>query len=127
MAKQPYQPPEQSMAGQVTDSLLLLALVIGALFLPLWLGLAGGGKTTLELPEQTWAGMAQTPAMQAQWEQLGYTEETAAELIASRFDYSFSWGALALTALVIIAYFGFVFRFSEQEYREVIDEKFGKP
>ena len=32
-----YEPPRQSIEGQVFDVIFLLALVFGALFLPIWL------------------------------------------------------------------------------------------
>jgi hypothetical protein len=132
MAKAPYEPPRQSLAGQTFDTLFLLALVLAALFVPLYLGLAGGGKTVLELKDTSWAGMSQNATMQAQWEKLGYTpgpktEEnatSAAELIATRFDYNFEPIGLGLTALVVIAYFWIVFHWSKKEYREVIEERF---
>lgn len=124
--KQPYQPPQQSKLGQVIDSLFLLGLVFVALFAPLYLGLAGGGKTAIEFAEKTWAGLEQNETMAAQWEKLGYTPETAAELISSRFDYSFSLTALLVTAIVVIAYFYILFHWSEKEYRDVIDEKFNR-
>jgi hypothetical protein len=119
-----YRPPEQGVAGQIIDSLLILVLVVASLFAPVYFGLAGGGKTALEFAEKTWAGLGQTPAQQAAWERLGYTPETAADIIASRFDYSFSFGALILTAAVVIIYFVFLFRYSDKEYREVIAERF---
>jgi ABC-type antimicrobial peptide transport system permease subunit len=124
--KPPYQPPRQSKLGQVVDSLFLLGLVFLALFAPLYLGLAGGGKTTLEFAEKTWSGLGQNATMAAQWEKLGYTPETAAELISSRFDYSFSLTALLVTAIVVIAYFYILFHWSKKEYKEVIAEKFNK-
>ena len=124
MAKPRYQPPQQSKLGQVIDSLFLLALVFLALFAPLYLGLAGGGKTAIEFAEKTWAGMGQNETMAAQWEKLGYTPESAADLIASRFDYSFSPLELLITALVVIAYFYILFHWSKKEYKDVIDEKF---
>ncbi|MEI9900071.1 MAG: hypothetical protein WDN31_07975 [Hyphomicrobium sp.] len=126
MAKKPYQPPEQSKLGQLIDSLFLLVLVLASLFLPVYFGLAGGGKTTLDIPEKTWTGLGQNATMQAQWEKLGYTPETAHDMIASRFDYSFSLPALALTALVVIAYFVFVFRWSKKEFKDVISERFDR-
>jgi hypothetical protein len=112
------------MAGQIIDSLLILVLVIVSLFAPVYLGLAGGGKTVLEFAEKTWSGMNQNATMQAAWEKLGYTQEAAADLIASRFDYSFSLGAFLLTAVVVIVYFVFVVIYSEREYRDVIAERF---
>lgn len=124
MANAPYQPPEQSKLGQLVDTFFLFALVVASLFIPVYLGLAGGGKTAIEFAEKTWAGMGQNAVMQAQWEKLGYTQETAAPIIASRFDYSFDPIALGITAFVVIAYFIFVFRVSEKEYREVIAERF---
>jgi hypothetical protein len=126
MAKAPYQPPEQSKFGQLIDSLFLLALVVASLFAPLFLGLAGGGKTTIEFPEKTWAGMGQNATMQTQWEKLGFTPETAHDMIASRFDYTFSLPALLITALVVIVYFVFVFRLSAKEYKDVISERFDR-
>lgn len=134
MAKTPYQPPRQSLLGQTFDSLFLLALVLAALFIPLYLGLAGGGKTTIELQDTSWAGMGQNATMQAQWEKLGFTPgaktednaAAAAELISTRFDYAFEPVELGLTALVVIAYFFIVFHWSKKEYRDVIDERFNK-
>ncbi len=120
-----YEPPEQSMLGQILDSLLILVLVVASLFAPVYFGLTGGGKTTLTFPDKTWQGMGQNAFMQSQWEKLGFTPETATDMIASRFDYSFSLGWLALTAFVVIVYFGFVVRFSDKEFKEVISERFG--
>ena len=124
MAKPRYEPPQQSKLGQIIDSLFLLALVFLALFAPLYLGLAGGGKTTIDFAEKTWAGLGQNETMAAQWEKLGYTPESAADLIASRFDYAFSPFELLITAIVVIAYFYILFHWSKKEYKDVIDEKF---
>jgi hypothetical protein len=124
--KQPYQPPQQSKLGQVIDTLFLLGLVFLALFAPLYLGLAGGGKTTIDFAEKTWSGLGQNATMAAQWEKLGYTPETAADLISSRFDYSFSVPELFITAIVVIAYFYLLFHWSRKEYKDVIDEKFNR-
>lgn len=125
-SKQPYQPPEQSKVGQVIDSLFLLGLVFLALFAPLYLGLAGGGKTTVEFAEKSWSGLGQNEVMATQWEKLGFTPETATDLIASRFDYSFSVPELLITAIVVIAYFYILFHWSRKEYKDVIAEKFGE-
>lgn len=122
-----YEPPRQSVIGQLFDSFFLLLLVMGALFAPLLLGLAGGGKTELPIADKTtWAGLGQTALQQAQWEKLGMTPETAAPIISSRFDYSFSSIELVITAIVVAAYFFILFYLSEIEYRDVIDERFGK-
>ncbi len=120
-----YEPPKQSAFGQIFDSLFLLVLVGLSLFVPLWLGLAGGGKTELTFPEKTWQGMGQNDVTAAAFEKLGFTPETAHAIIASRFDYSFDLLTAIITAIVITAYFVFVFRFSDKEYRDVIRERFG--
>ncbi len=57
---------------------------------------------------------------------LGFTPETAHDLILARFDYSFSIGALLTMIVVIVLYYFLILRFSEVEYREVISEKFGE-
>ena len=40
-----YQPPKQSLVAQIFDVIALLVLTVGALYLPLYLGLAGAAKT----------------------------------------------------------------------------------
>lgn len=127
MANSHYEPPKQSAFGQLVDSLFLLVLVLAALFAPLYLKLAGGGKIDLPVADKsTWVGLGQNAVQQAQWEKLGFTPDTAASLITSRFDYSFNAVELAITAVVIIGYFVLLFIFSKTEYREVIEERFGE-
>ncbi|MET0640120.1 MAG: hypothetical protein ABWX70_09455 [Hyphomicrobium sp.] len=127
MANSHYEPPKQSAFGQFFDSLFLLVLVVAALFAPLYLKLAGGGKVDLPVADKTtWAGLGQSAVQQAQWEKLGLTPDTASAMITSRFDYSFSVWELAVTAIVVIGYFALLFAFSRTEYREVIEERFGK-
>jgi hypothetical protein len=125
MAKTPYLPPQQSAFGQFFDSLFLLVLVFAALFAPLYLGLAGGGKVTVDFADASWAGMGQNEAMIAAWEKLGYTAESARDIIASRFDYAFDPISAGVTAVVVIAYFYIAVHFSKVEYRDVISERFG--
>jgi hypothetical protein len=127
VANSHYEPPKQSAFGQLIDSLFLLILVLAALFTPLYLKLAGGGKIDLPVADKTtWAGLGQSAVQQAQWEKLGLTPDTAASMITSRFDYSFNVYELAITAIVVIGYFALLFLFSRGEYREVIEERFGK-
>jgi len=122
-----YEPPKQSAFGQLFDSLFLLVLVFAALFTPLYLKLAGGGKIDMSVADKsTWAGLGQNAVEAAQWEKLGFHPDTAAPLITSRFDYSFSPLELAITAIVVIGYFMLLFAFSKREYIEVIEERFGK-
>ncbi len=123
----PYEPPVQSVAGQIVDAVLMLVLVFITLYLPLLLKLAGGGTTATETPNPTWEALGQNATMAAQWEKLGFTPEKAAGIIGTRFDYAFNWSAVALTALIIVGYFVFMFRYSDRQYREVIAERFDGP
>ncbi|WP_020179142.1 hypothetical protein [Methylopila sp. M107] len=124
MKRAPYEPPTQSIFGQVVDAFLMLALVLVTLYLPLLLGLAGGGTTTKTFDNPTWAALGQNAAMAEQWEKLGFNPATAAEIIGKRFDYEFSWLAFAVTAVVIVGYFAAMLRWSDKEYRDVIAERF---
>lgn len=125
MARGRYEPPQQGRAGQLFDTIFLVALVYLVLFAPLVLGLTGGGTYLLEVAETSWEALGQNAVMQAQWEKLGHTAESATEIITKRFDYTINPLALILTALVIVTYFWLVIRLSDKEYREVIAEKFG--
>ena len=122
-----YTPPEQSKIGQIIDVIVLLGLSIGALFVPLKLGLSGAAKvvaTPVENP--TWATLGQTPAQAAQYEALGYTPASAHDIILARFDYSFAWSSLILMAILIVGYFVIMLKLSDREYKDVISEKFGE-
>ena len=138
MAKR-YSPPNQSIAGQLFDVAFLLALVFGALFLPIWLKIAvpsrveklpdGVSYTTGADGAKTWTGLSweklnQNPVMQAQWEKLGYTKESAADIITQPFDYTIDTTGVVITALVILGYFIFMLMMSEKEYKQVVAEKF---
>jgi predicted PurR-regulated permease PerM len=136
---QRYVPPKQGIASQLFDVAFLLALVFGALFLPIWLKIAVPSRVE-KLPDgvsyqtatdgtKTWSGLSweklgQNPTMQAQWEKLGYTMETAADIITMPFDYDIDAVGVAVTAVVVIGYFLFMLFMSEKEYKQVIAEKF---
>ena len=122
-----YQPPTQGKASQLIDVIVLVVLTVGALFVPIWLGMAGAAKSvTAPVANPTWESLNQNAAQAAKYEALGYTPESAHDLILSRFDYSFSIGALLTMIVVIVLYYFLILRFSEVEYREVISEKFGE-
>jgi len=121
-----YTPPKQSKLSQLVDVVVLLAMTFGALYIPLYMGLAGGSKSVPAGAQTTWEGMGQNPTQVAQYNALGFTDPAAvSDIINARYDYSFSWGALAVMVVVILAYYALVLRFSETEYRDVIAEKFG--
>jgi hypothetical protein len=126
MSRRPYEPPTQSIFGQIVDAFLMLVLVLVTLYLPLLLKLAGGGTTTKTFDNPTWETLGQNATMAAQWEKLGFDPEKAAAIIGTKFDYSFSWVSLAVTGVVIIGYFVMLLRWSEREYRDVIAERFGE-
>ncbi len=128
MAK--YRPPHQSKIGQIFDVIVLLVLIIGALRMPLWLGLAGGAKTPAPFnPAATWADLGQdTPEKIAAWNALGYASpdnEALQSLITARFDYTINPIELLIMIVVVVGYFFLVVKFSGHEYKEVIAEKFG--
>jgi predicted PurR-regulated permease PerM len=134
-----YVPPKQGVAGQLFDVAFLLALVFAALFLPLWLKIAVPSRVE-RLPEGvsytmaadgtkqwtglSWEALGQNPTMQAQWEKLGYTIESAADIITQPFDYTIDMGGLLMTCVVVIGFFIFLVVMSDREYRQVIAEKF---
>ena len=120
-----YQPPKQGIVAQVVDVAVLLVMTVGALYLPLYLGLAGAAKTPNPIENPTWEALGQNAAEQQQWAALGIADAAAAnDLITARFDYSFSWLALIIMAILVIGYFVLVVRLSDKEYREVIEERF---
>ncbi|WP_104018366.1 hypothetical protein [Roseovarius nitratireducens] len=119
-----YDPPKQSGIGQFFDAVFLLALVYFVLFIPLIFGLTGANSTNVMPETVNWETLGQNETMQAQWEKLGYTPETAAEMITQRFDYSIDPLMLIITAVIILGYFVFLVKVSDKELREVIRERF---
>ena len=138
-----YIPPKQSIAGQLFDVGFLLALVFAALFLPIWLGIAvpsrleklpagvsytsstaKDGTVTKHWKGLSWEKLGQNPVMQQQWVKLGYTKESAADIITMPFDYTIDIAGVAMTGLVILGYFLFLLFMSGREYKQVIAEKF---
>jgi len=123
MAK--YKPPEQSRGMQWVDIIFVVAAIFLALWLPLQAGWAGVSRAIQKIENPTWELLGQTPAQVEQWVKLGYADAAAAhDIIQNKFDYTINWVQLIIMAIVIIAYFVFLFRASDQEYKEVIDEKF---
>lgn len=122
-----YLPPKQGKVSQLFDVVVLVVLTVGALFVPLWLNMAGAAKSvTAPVENPTWEALGQNEAQAAKYEALGFTPETAHDLVLARFDYSFSITALLVMIAVILLYYFLILRFSEVEYREVITEKFGE-
>ena len=122
-----YRPPVQKGLGQFVDALVVLALVYLSLLAPLLLGgTAAESAEPEQKPAATWQALQQNPTMQAQWEKLGHTPDTAEPIVTRKFSYDIEPWSLGLTVAVIVAYFFFVLRVSDREYREVINERFGR-
>jgi hypothetical protein len=123
MAK--YSPPEQPKALQWFDIAFVVAAIFLALWLPLQAGWAGVSRAIVPIDNPTWEALGQTPAQVAQWVKLGYSDAAAAhDIIQNKFDYTIDWLQLVIMTAVLIGYFVFLFKASDKEYREVIDEKF---
>ncbi len=119
-----YTPPQQNKASQVVDIVFVVGMIFVALWLPLKLGLAGAAKAIDKIESPTWETLGQNATMASIWEKLGYTPETAHDVIQNRFHYVIDWPSLIAITVVLIGYFVFLFRASDKEYREVIAEKF---
>jgi hypothetical protein len=123
MAK--YTPPEQSKVMQWVDIIFVVAAIFLALWLPLQAGWAGVSRAIVKIENPTWEALGQTPAQVEQWVKLGFADAAAAhDIIQNKFDYTIDWMQLVILTIVIVGYFVFIFRASDKEYREVIDEKF---
>jgi hypothetical protein len=110
---------------QVFDIVFLVVAIFAALWLPLKAGWAGASKSIDVVADPTWETLKQTPAMVEQWVKLGYADAAAAhDIIQNRFHYDIDWFQLIIMAAVVIGYFIFMFKASDVEYRQVIDEKF---
>jgi hypothetical protein len=123
MAK--YTPPEQPKVMQWVDIIFVVAAIFLALWLPLQAGWAGVSRAIVKIDNPTWEALGQTPAQVEQWVKLGFADAAAAhDIIQNKFDYTINWVQLIIMVIVIVGYFVFLFRASDQEYKEVIDEKF---
>jgi predicted PurR-regulated permease PerM len=123
MAK--YTPPEQSKEMQWVDVIFVVVAIFAALWLPLQAGWAGAARSIEKIENPTWEALKQTPAQVEQWVKLGIADAAAAhDIIQNKFDYTIDWLQLVIMTIVIVGYFVFLFKASDQEYREVIDEKF---
>ena len=85
-----YVPPKQGKLSQLFDVVVLMALTFGALYIPMFMGLAGGVKSVPEGAGQTWEAMGQNATQIAQYNALGFTDPAAiSNIINARYDYSF--------------------------------------
>jgi hypothetical protein len=123
MAK--YTPPEQPKAMQWVDIIFVVVAIFAALWFPLQAGWAGVSRAIQKIDNPTWEALGQTPDQVEQWLKLGYADAAAAhDIIQNKFDYTIDWLQLIIMTAVIVGYFVFLFKASDKEYRDVIDEKF---
>ena len=123
-----YQPPKQSLAGQVVDVVVLLVLTVGALYLPLYMGLAGAAKTPNPDREPD-LGSARPERGRAGRNGRCSASRTRPPPTRSSPPASTTPSAgrrLIVMVVAVVGYFVLVVRLSDREYREVIDERFGK-
>lgn len=122
-----YTPPSQSKAMQIVDIAFVIGAIFVALWLPLKLGWVAASKSIDVIENPTWEALGQSPAMVEQWTKLGFADAAAAhDIIQNKFHYSVNWVEFVIMAVVVAGYFIFVFRASDREYRDVIDERFNE-
>jgi hypothetical protein len=131
----PYEPPRQSLRGQLVDAVFILVLLFATLFvstyvLGLQAGVPAGGEAAKPRPVSE---LPISPAEKQQFQKmidagmvdLQAVNDSVAANRASADKYAFSVLSLVVTAAIIVAYMVYVYRLSFKEYREVIEEKFG--
>ena len=131
----PYEPPRQSLRGQLVDAVFILALLFATLFVSTYVlslqagGAAGGGggqpRPVSELPISSAEKQQFQKMIDAGMIDLQAVNDSVAANRASVDKYAFSMLSLVVTAAIIVAYMVYVYRLSFKEYREVIEEKFG--
>ncbi|GAA4734811.1 hypothetical protein [Actinomycetospora chibensis] len=125
-----YEPPKQSVRGQLLDAFVVLALIFVTLF----------GTTYLVESQDSGGGAARplaelplTPGEREQYQKMIDTGVADLETISAGVEanqagadkYDIDVLALLGTAVLLALYLGFVYRVSFREYREVVEEKFG--
>jgi hypothetical protein len=127
----PYEPPVQSLRGQIVDSVVILALLFAVLF-----GVTYYVQSSASAGEEKTTPIAELPITAAEKQQYQrMVDEEIVDLAGvnaqveashARDDkYPIVAWKLLLTIGVIGAYLVFVYMVSFKEYREVVREKFG--
>lgn len=129
-----YEPPRQTVRGQLLDAATILVLIFATLFVTTFLTQAaeadaGAGTTETRKLED----LPITAAEREQFQKMIDSGTVDLQAVNSAVEanragsdkYDFSVAALLGTAALLAGYLAFVYRASFREYREVIDEKFG--
>lgn len=129
-ARTAYEPPQQSVRGQLLDAVVVLVLIFVTLFATTYIS---GSEDTAGGDVRPLAELPLTPGERAQYQKMIDTGVTDLPTISAGVEanqagadkYEIDVLALLGTAALLALYLGFVYRVSFREYREVIDEKFG--
>ncbi len=129
----PYEPPRQTLRGQLVDAATVLLLIFATLFVTTYLTEESEEESTSAAQVQSVSELPVTPGERAQYQKMidNGTADLAtisAGVEANQPDphqYDIDVWALLGTAVLLAVYLGFVYRVSFREYREVIEERFG--
>ncbi len=129
----PYEPPRQTLRGQLTDAATILVLIFATLFVTTYLSGEDSDDATDAPQVQQVSDLPVTPGERVQYQKMIDSGTADLPTIASGVaanqpnpdEYDIDVWALVGTALLLAVYLCFVYRVSFREYQEVIDEKFG--
>lgn len=125
-----YEPPQQSVGGQLLDAVVVLVLIFVTLFATTYITSAEDEATTDTRPL---AELPLTPGERTQYQKMIDAGVADEETIAAGVEanqpaddkYEIDVLALLGTVVLLALYLGFVYRVSFREYREVVEERFG--
>ncbi|MEJ2885737.1 hypothetical protein [Actinomycetospora aeridis] len=125
-----YEPPKQSVGGQLLDALVILALIFVTLFATTYITSAEDETTTETRPL---AELPLTPGERTQYQKMIDAGVADLPTISAGVEanqpaddkYEIDVLALLGTIVLLALYLGFVYRASFREYREVVEERFG--
>jgi hypothetical protein len=128
-----YEPPTQSLRGQLVDSVIILVLLFAVLFGVTYYtessssSSAGEPKPLAQLPISDTERRQYQKLIDAEVTDVAGVNDQVANNRPRDDKYTFGIGELILTFGVIGGYLTFVYVMSFREYREVIRERFGPP
>lgn len=128
--RQHYEPPKQSVGGQLLDAVVVLALIFVTLFATTYITSAEDESTTETRPL---AELPLTPGERTQYQKMIDAGVADLPTISAGVEanqpsddkYEIDVLALLGTVVLLALYLGFVYRVSAREYREVVEERFG--
>ena len=129
----PYEPPRQSLGGQLADAATILVLIFATLFVTTYITGDEAEEEAGGTQVQQVSDLPVTPGERIQYQKMIDTGTADLPTISSGVaanqpdenKYAINVWALVGTAVLLAVYLGFVYRVSFREYREVIDERFG--